>query len=158
MRHGGYSRATVLSSWIVLLALGALCQISLKYAGLDTGPFDFSPRAFAVAAATPWLWLAVGCYLGEFVAWMVILRHSSLSSAFPTGAIVLIMLMFASRWLFDEPMGWPKLLGSAMIVAGVLLLGPDHPAAAPSATGQREDKSAIAHAADSAKIPRKDLS
>jgi drug/metabolite transporter (DMT)-like permease len=66
---------------------------------------------------------------------MVILRHSSLSSAFPTGAIVLILLMFASKFLFDEPVGWLKALGSAMIVAGVLLLGPDHPAATPAATG-----------------------
>ena len=133
-----YSRATVLWSWIVLIALGALCQIALKYAGLDTGPFDFSPRAFATAAASPWLWAAVACYVGEFLAWMVILRHSSLSSAFPTGAIVLILLMFVSKFLFDEPVGWLKALGSAMIVAGVLLLGPDHPAATPAARGHDE--------------------
>ena len=127
-----YSRTTILSSWIVLLALGALCQIALKYAGLDNGPFDFSQRAFAAAVSSPWLWAAVACYVGEFLAWMVILRRSSLSSAFPTGAIVLIVLMIASRWLFDEPLGWLKVLGSAMIVAGVLLLGPDHPAATPA--------------------------
>ena len=137
MKHA-FSRTTVISSWMVLLALGALCQIALKYAGLDTGPFDFTPRAFGAAAASPWLWTAVLCYLGEFVAWMVILRHSSLSSAFPTGAIVLIVLMIASKVLFDEPVGWPKALGSAMIVAGVLLLGPDHPATTPAATGHDE--------------------
>jgi drug/metabolite transporter (DMT)-like permease len=139
MTHAGYSRATILSSWAVLLALGALCQIALKYAGLATGPFDFSPHAFAAAAASAWLWVAVACYVGEFLAWMVILRHSSLSSAFPTGAIVLIVLMIASRWLFDEPVGWLKLVGSAMIVAGVLLLGPDHPAATPAPARHGED-------------------
>jgi drug/metabolite transporter (DMT)-like permease len=133
-----YSRTTVLSSWIVLLALGALCQIALKYAGLETGPFDFSSRAFAAAAGSLWLWAAVACYVGEFLAWMIILRHSSLSSAFPTGAIVLIVLMIASRWLFDEPLGWLKIFGSAMIVAGVLLLGPDHPAATPAASAHDE--------------------
>jgi drug/metabolite transporter (DMT)-like permease len=133
-----YSRATVLSSWVVLLALGVLCQIALKYAGLDVGPFDFSARAFAAAALSPWLWAAVGCYLGEFLAWMVILRHSELSSAFPTGAIVLIALMIASHWLFGEPVGWLKITGSAMIVIGVLLLGPDHPAATPPAAERGE--------------------
>ena len=132
MKPIAYPRATVLSSWIVLLGLGALCQIALKYAGLQTGPFDFTPRAFTAAAASPWLWTAIACYVGEFLAWMVILRHASLSSAFPTGAIVLIVLLIASRWLFDEPLGWLKLTGSAMIVAGVLLLGPDHPAATPA--------------------------
>jgi drug/metabolite transporter (DMT)-like permease len=126
------SKSAVLASWIIVLALGALCQIALKYAGLETGPFDFSARAFAAAAASVWLWIAVACYVGEFVAWMVILRDSTLSSAFPTGAIVLVVLLVASRFLFDEPVGWLKLIGSAMIVGGVLLLGPDHPAATPA--------------------------
>ena len=143
MTSHAFSRPTIVSSWILLLALGALCQISLKYAGIDTGPFDFSPRAFAAAASSAWLWAAVACYVGEFLAWMVILRHSSLSSAFPTGAIVLIVLMLASRWLFDEPVGWPKLIGSAMIVAGVLLLGPDHPAATPAADGRGESDARV---------------
>ena len=132
MSARAHSRTAVLASWIVVLALGALCQIALKYAGLETGPFDFSARAFAAAASSVWLWVAVVCYVGEFVAWMVILRDASLSSAFPTGAIVPVVLLLASRFLFDEPVGWLKLIGSAMIVGGVLLLGPDHPAATPA--------------------------
>jgi drug/metabolite transporter (DMT)-like permease len=131
------TRAAVLSTWAVLLALGALCQIALKYAGIDTGPFDFSTQAFVAATTSAWLWVAIGCYIGEFVAWMAILRHSSLSSAFPTGAIVLIVLMIASRWLFDEPLGWSKIVGSALIALGVFMLGPDQPAPTtpPSAFG-----------------------
>jgi len=136
MMRSAPSRSAVLSTWAALLALGALCQIALKYAGNETGPFDFSARAFAAAAASAWLWVAVACYVGEFVAWMLILRHSSLSSAFPTGAIVLVVLMLASRFLFDEPLGWPKLIGSAMIVAGVWMLGPDaHAATTPVGEG-----------------------
>jgi drug/metabolite transporter (DMT)-like permease len=145
------SRTIVVASWVVLLALGALCQISLKFAGVENGAFDFSAHAFLVAAESGWLWLAVTCYAGEFLAWMVILRQSSLSSAFPTGAIVLIVVMVASHWLFDEALGWPKIIGSAMIVAGVLLLGPDHPAATPPVDGS-------VRAARPAKSPRKDLS
>ncbi|HEX7665098.1 MAG TPA: EamA family transporter [Polyangiaceae bacterium] len=136
----------------MLLALGALCQVSLKYAGLENGAFDFSAHAFLVAAGSVWLWLAVACYAGEFLAWMVILRQSSLSSAFPTGAIVLIIVMLASHWFFGEALGWPKIIGSAMIVAGVMLLGPDHPAATPPVDGP------VPTAARPAKSPRKDLS
>lgn len=127
MIHAPRSRSFLLVAWIVLLAIGTLCQITIKLAGVDTGPFDFSLQAFAAAAASPWLWAAVACYVGEFLVWMLILRHSSLSSAFPTGAIVLIALMFASRFMFDEPLGWSKVVGSAMIVIGVLMLGPDQP-------------------------------
>jgi drug/metabolite transporter (DMT)-like permease len=135
-----FSRTTVLASWIVLLAFGALCQIAMKYAGIDNGEFDFSPHAFFLAASSPWLWTAIACYVGEFAAWMVILRHSSLSSAFPTGAIVLVVVLAASRVVFDEPLGWPKIIGSAMIVAGVLLLGPDHPAGTPASPERGTDK------------------
>jgi hypothetical protein len=103
-----FSRSTVLASWIVLLAFGALSQIAMKYAGIDNGEFDFTLRAFAAAASSPWLWTAIACYVGEFVAWMVILRHSSLSSAFPTGAIVLVVVLAASRILLDDhPAGTP---------------------------------------------------
>ena len=37
MKHA-FSRTTVVTSWVVLLALGVLCQVAIKYAGLDTGP------------------------------------------------------------------------------------------------------------------------
>ena len=47
MKHAGSRARPSLRAGSILLALGALCQIALKYAGLDTGPFDFSPHAFA---------------------------------------------------------------------------------------------------------------
>ena len=139
MSGAGPSRAMLIASWCVLLALGALCQIALKYAAVETGELDFSGQSFAAAAGSGWLWTGVACYVGEFLVWMVILRHSDLSSAFPTGAIVLIVVLAASHWVFGETVGWPKVLGSAMIVAGVLLLGPDHPAATPEPAPRRED-------------------
>jgi drug/metabolite transporter (DMT)-like permease len=39
--------------------------------------------------------------------------------------------MVASWAVFDDPMGWEKILGSAIIVAGILLLGGDADHAAP---------------------------
>jgi drug/metabolite transporter (DMT)-like permease len=56
---------------------------------------------------------------------MNILEKSTLSSAFPTSAIVFVAIMVASWAVFGDPMGWGKLLGSAIIVAGILLLGGD---------------------------------
>jgi len=113
----------VLIAWLVLLSLETLCQISLKFAGSAIGAFDLNRASVLAAISTPWLWVAIGCYLGAFMAWMTILDRSALSAAFPTSAIVFVSIMIASALVFGEPVHWEKALGSAIIVAGILMLG-----------------------------------
>jgi drug/metabolite transporter (DMT)-like permease len=123
--------ARTLVAWVALLGFETLCQISLKLAGRATGAFDFSRAAFQHALATPWLWVAIGCYIGAFLAWMTILRKSTLSAAFTTSALVFVAVMLASWLVFNEHIGWLQLLGAAIIVGGILLIGAD---ASPAAT------------------------
>ena len=118
-------RRATWTAWMLLLGLESLCQISLKYAGLANADFDFSLAAFAHAIATPPLWVAIGCYIGAFMAWMTILRKSTLSAAFTTSAIVFVAVMLASWWVFGEHIGATQLIGSAIILGGILLLGAD---------------------------------
>ena len=118
-------RAKTLLAWALLLGFETLCQISLKLAGRSTGAFDFSVVAFHHALATPWLWVAIGCYIGAFLAWMTILRKSTLSAAFTTSAIVFVSVMLSSYLLFGEHIGGLQLLGTAVIVAGILMIGDD---------------------------------
>ena len=120
----------VLAAWLVLLLLETLCQISLKCAGNTIGAFRLDRASVLAAISTPWLWVAVGCYLGAFLAWMMILNQSTLSSAYPTSAIVFVSVIVASALVFGEPVHWEKALGSAIIVAGIVLLGGKRPAAA----------------------------
>jgi len=112
-------------AWLMLLGFETLCQISLKSAGLDNPDFDFTPASFKHALATPWMWVAIGCYIGAFGVWMTILRKSSLSAAFATSAIVFVGVMLASWLVFGERIGFWQLVGCAIIVAGILSLGPD---------------------------------
>ena len=119
------SRSPVLFAWAFLVGCEVLCQISLKFAGKDTGAFDFSLRDFSAALHSPWLWVAIGTYIGNFFSWMLILRKSKLSAAFPTSAIVFIAVMFASWLVFSESIGWSQALGAAVIVFGIVLLGSD---------------------------------
>lgn len=113
----------LLLAWLALLLLETLCQISLKLAGEATGAFALERASVLRALSTPWLWVAIGCYVGVFLAWMTILEKSPLSAAFPTSAIVFVSVMIASWIVFREPVHWEKALGSAIIVAGILLLG-----------------------------------
>jgi multidrug transporter EmrE-like cation transporter len=127
-------RPSQIAAWCGFLASAALSQIAFKYAGQHTGEFDFSVQWFTLALGSVWLWVSVASHIGEFILWMTILSKSALSSAFATSAVLLIVIMLASRVLFAEPLGWSKLLGSAVILAGILMLGPDTPAHAESRT------------------------
>lgn len=115
-------------AWALLLGFETLCQIALKLAGRATGIFDFSPAAFSAAFATPWLWVAIGCYLGAFLSWLTILRASTLSAAFATSAVVFVAVLLASWLVLGEQVGGLQLLGSVIIVGGILLLGADESA------------------------------
>jgi predicted N-acyltransferase/multidrug transporter EmrE-like cation transporter len=118
-------------AWTGMIGFAGLSQISLKYAGLDTGAFDFSAHAFALAFDSVWLWVSIASHIGEFLVWIAILRKSRLSGAFPTLAILFVGMIVAGRLLFGEPIGWVKVAGCAMILAGILLLGPDDEASPP---------------------------
>jgi drug/metabolite transporter (DMT)-like permease len=123
--------SSLLLAWVLLLAVETLGQVALKFAGTRVGALEPNLHSILTAVATPWLWLGLACYLGQFVIWMRILEKSRLSSAFPTSAIAFVAIMIASKVVFGDPMGWEKILGSAIIVAGILLLGDDKHSAPP---------------------------
>lgn len=118
-------RRAQVAAWCGFLACAALSQIAFKYAAQHTGEFELSLRWFALAVGSAWLWVSVASHIGEFLLWMTILSKSALSKAFATSAVLFVVVMAASRVLFAEPLGWQKVLGSAVILAGILLLGQD---------------------------------
>jgi drug/metabolite transporter (DMT)-like permease len=124
-------RAGTWIAWLLLLSFETVCQISLKKAGLDVGAFDFSRGAFVSAFAEPWLWAAIGCYLGAFLAWITILRKSTLSAAFASTAIVFVAVMAASWLVFGEHIGVQQIAGSSIILLGILMFGADGKAPSP---------------------------
>lgn len=115
----------LLLAWGTLLAVETLGQVSLKFAGTRAGALEPTLPSILAAVSTPWLWVGLACYLGQFVLWMRILEKSRLSSAFPTSAIAFVAIMISSWAVFGDPMAWEKILGSVIIVAGILLLGSD---------------------------------
>jgi len=125
-------RGATIAAWCGFLACAALSQIAFKYAGLHTGPFEASAHWFTLAATSAWLWVSVASHVGEFLLWMTILSKSALSSAFATTALLFVVIMLASWLLFAEPLSWNKLLGSAVILVGILMLGADEPRDVPA--------------------------
>jgi len=119
----GTPRSSLWLAWLTLVGCEMLCQVALKFAGRATGEFDFSLAGFARALSSPWLWTAIGTYVCGFLAWMLILRKSRLSQAFPTSAIVFVGVMFSSWLVLGEALTWNMLAGAMLITGGILLLG-----------------------------------
>jgi drug/metabolite transporter (DMT)-like permease len=82
---------------------------------------------FTCVLQSPWLAAMVGSDVVGFVAWMCVLRVMKLSAAFPMSALSYVLVILASWVVFHEPIGTFQMVGSAAIVAGVLLMGRSGP-------------------------------
>ena len=55
------------------------------------------------------------------LAWMLALTRLQLNHAYPMTTLTLVCVVLGSGWLFGEPINALKLVGVALIVAGILI-------------------------------------
>ncbi|MFI4969187.1 MAG: EamA family transporter [Lysobacterales bacterium] len=114
--------ATVVTLWIVNILLDTFGQLSFKAAaeGPDLGEGLARWRAMA---RQPWIWCGVGCYVGEFLAWLAFLSLLPLSEGVLLGSINIVAVMIAGRFLFNEKFSPLRTLGILLIAGGVAVVG-----------------------------------
>ena len=117
-------------TWVLLIGgvlLNAAAQLFLKAATRSSGILvrDSGAVSWATAAhllyATP-LWAGLACYGVSVFLWVGALSRVPVSVAYPMLSIGYIINAFAAAALFGEALSAAKLLGIALIVAGVLVL------------------------------------
>ncbi len=115
----------VLSS--VLLTSGA--QILLKY-GMTRPAIKIaladqaSPLvSLQVIATSPAVLMGMACFGLSAVLWLFVLAKIPLSTAYPFIAVGIIITVVGGRFLFAEPVSLLKLLGIALVIAGVICVG-----------------------------------
>ena len=74
----------------LLIALESSGQIATKVGGDQLGQMDFSLQWLQAVMLNPGVWVAIAGYIGAFFVWMLILRRSSLSLAFPLSSLVFV--------------------------------------------------------------------
>lgn len=111
----------------VLLSSGS--QILLKY-GMTRPAVrmamgdDVSPLISLQAAATsPAVLLGMMCFGLSAVAWLFVLAKIPLSTAYPFIALGIAVTVVGGRFLFAEPISVVKLIGIALVIAGVICVG-----------------------------------
>lgn len=99
--------------------LGAGAQVLFKLAGTALGP---SPSTLAMIVCLPliagYILYGISTILLSFA-----LRNDELSSMYPIISLTYVWVMFLSVWYFHESLNFYKVVGVAVIMGGVAVLG-----------------------------------
>jgi drug/metabolite transporter (DMT)-like permease len=106
-------RTAQLVLFALLLASG---QILFKKAALA-----IVDRDFILALINPWTFAALALYGIATVLWILILRTTPLSTAYPFAALGFVIVPLAASFMFGEPLTARYAMGVICIFAGVLL-------------------------------------
>ena len=123
-----HGRLGTLVLWALLIATESAGQLFTKVAGDQLGPMDFSWQWLDDVARNPGILAAIASYLGAFFVWMLILRRSSLSLAFPLSSLVFVAVLLGSWLGLGEHISALHWVGVVVIIGGIALLaeGEEH--------------------------------
>ncbi|TZF91189.1 EamA family transporter [Cognatilysobacter lacus] len=70
----------------------------------------------------PWVLSGLGAAFAASLSWMLALSKLSLSSAYPLTASSFVLVLAFSAIVLGEPLTAAKLLGTALVVTGIIVL------------------------------------
>ena len=88
--HGRFGTVVL---WALLICTESAGQLFTKVAGDQLGQMDFNWQWLGEVARNPGILAAIASYIGAFFVWMLILRRSSLSLAFPLSSLVFVVVL-----------------------------------------------------------------
>ncbi len=100
-------------------------QITLKWqVGLnpDATIQGMNPRAIIALLLNPWVISAFAAAFAASLCWMAAIGRLPLSKAYPFTALSFPLVAIISTWLFRETLDWHKIAGTALIIAGVIVV------------------------------------
>lgn len=106
---------------IILLSAG---QTSIKFGLNSIGGVALNEGigSFLKLLQTPWVIVGFLCYGLSAVLWLDVLSKLDFSLAFPLVGLTYVFTLLIGRFFFGEVVGWERLLGVALILAGVFFL------------------------------------
>jgi multidrug transporter EmrE-like cation transporter len=107
----------------LLPVLGLAYQVAAKETALALDHTHFGLDWFADLFHQPWAAVLIAFEIASFAAWMTVLARMRLSAAFPLTALGYVLIIGVSWAVFHEPASAPQVVGGAVILAGVWLIG-----------------------------------
>lgn len=117
--------------WILLtVALATYSQLILRWQMSNVGalPAALAERLLFVIsiALKPWVLSALIATFLSGLSWMVVLSKFELSYAFPFTALNFLVIMLAGVWLLNESLSPAKVVGTLVVMGGVLIIATSH--------------------------------
>jgi uncharacterized membrane protein len=110
---------------IASVSLNALAQVVLRKAMLTLGkvPPLNEPLAFVLTfIRNAYLWSGFACYAVSILLWLAVLSSNEVSAVYPMAAVGYIIVAALGFFLLGEAIPPARLLGIALVCAGVLLV------------------------------------
>lgn len=105
---------------------GALGQILLKKGMSSMGPLTLTTsQTISIVwkmATNPYVIFGLGIYVLGTVFWLSALSRVDLSYAYPFASLSYVIMLMASWWLFGENITLLRIIGSIIIIIGVILI------------------------------------
>ena len=101
-------------------------QLILKWRLNDLGdlPLNWAAKILFLIKLLfdPYIFLSFFSAFLASLAWMAALKYFDLSKAYPFMSLSYVCVLLLSIWLFDENLNYPKVIGSLVIVSGIIII------------------------------------
>jgi multidrug transporter EmrE-like cation transporter len=117
-------------TWVLIftgVGLNAAAQLALKVATRPLATFvqfdgaTLMASIFVLARSMPF-WVGMFCYGASLCVWLAALSRAPVSIAYPMLSVGYVIVAFASMLWLGETLSPAKMLGIALICAGVVLV------------------------------------
>jgi len=112
---------------VVSVAMSSIAQLLLKF-GMDSASVRHAiaeeglwPAAFTIGT-NPLVLSGLAIYFLGAVVWLFVLSRIQLSYAYPFVALGFVFTAILARLFLDESFTAPKIIGTLLIISGVLVL------------------------------------
>ncbi|OCG49741.1 hypothetical protein A9G35_11445 [Gilliamella sp. Choc5-1] len=106
----------------VLLFFDTIAQCSFKLTAIHAEPLAMSVDWLVRVFTNPWIYISIAGYILTFFTWMTLLKKAPVGPAFAASHFEIVTVMVVSIWLFHEPITLFKLIGTILIISGILFL------------------------------------
>lgn len=110
--------------WVGIVGFNTLAQLLIKLGADAAHGISATGLAWLLqAASSPWMLAACAVEIVSFFIWIKVLSEFELSRLYPLTAISYVLIIAVSWLWFREPLKMLQLVGSALILGGVWMIG-----------------------------------
>ena len=104
------------------IIMGAVGQILLKVGANKLGSINTSIGGLLSIFRNSYILIGLVLFGTSFLLWVKVLTKNELSYVYPMVSISYIIIILASKFLFNEPFTLNKMIGVIAIIAGVFFI------------------------------------